>query len=1082
MQTVLDQLGLSDLIDRFRTQDIDDALFWTLRESDLRELGLTIGQRKKLLGVIGDASERAQPAEGLEKRRLTVLFIDMIGSTPLAERLSADDMHDLLQSTYVAASAVARRFGGYLASLQGDGMIMLFGYPRSRFGDAERALGAALAMQEDLKTSEYLLPSGARVEALFRVGVATGQAIIGTPSDYVVGGGLQMVGQVMNRAARLQSASPPGGVMVDGPTRAEVGDLFEFEARDDVVLNGIEDTTGIAQLVRRSTAQTPQQPQPTTVFGRDAENARLRGLWAQVGAGATRFALLTGEAGLGKSTVLRQFLTATSGAQSRVVSLACTSLSQYTALGPVLNHFEQLVGDKEAATPTARSEALRLILGSRPVQDLALIAGLLGLPVKEALDKPPATASRGQLIDILADWLVDTSTGRTTLVVLEDAHWCDPTTRDLMEACAERANGHPVMLLATSRNAAEPLWRTQSGVETLALKGLEYKPAEALLTRILQDHPPPAVIRQRILQRSDGNPLMLESLARSFGRDFDGDYGRDVTVPQTIYESVAERLDGLKQGRRVAAALAVLNTETDRDMLAPLLGLSPAQIDDGLQDLLRAGLVSDDRAGRACRFYHQLYRDVVYERMIEADRRDLHRKALAILPDLFPDMRTRHPDILATHALAAGAKVHAAPLALTAAELFLSRSALVEADHFFEMALTALDGLARTPDHQRLRLRAVTGMAAVKRGRLSIAADEVRTLGREMLALSRELEDRQSEMLALNGLYAHALVRADYREARDWAVALNDAARLSQDRTFTMIGGRAMGVVALHVSRFDEAEERLRAALDAYDRDRDIGLAYAHGYDHAEICAVFLSFTLWMRGDLKGARKVSAFSVSHSRDINHAHSLGQALSFRALLAALAFDDGEMADAGLEAVEMADRFDIKVARGAGLFFGNAARLLARADPPDQSDCAALKRALPVFQQFNPFNYGPLAWSVLANAYLRAGQLPDAKSCLEQAQKIEKHTDETWTSSEIARLQAQLAGLEGDSDKAADLRVRAFEHARESGAATLALRIACDMVEAEGSEQSYARLAQAADGMVSLDEGWDATRLRRLRATR
>ena len=446
------------------------------------------------------------------------------------------------------------------------------------------------------------------------------------------------------------------------------------------------------------------------------------------------------------------------------------------------------------------------------------------------------------------------------------------------------------------------------------------------------------------------------------------------------------------------------------------------------------------------------------------------------------------PDLaMAAKVAAAGIFRNAGQVCVAASRLLVEESihddfvaALVEANHYLQMAREALDALPESDEQKRLRLRVLTGLAAVKRGRLSIAHDDVGALGQETLSLARSLGDNRAEMLALNGLYAHALVRADYRSAHEWATALIAAAKAGQDRVFAMIGQRALGVVALHAGQFEAAETGLRAALDAYDRARDLRLAYAHGYDHAEICAVFLAFTLWMRGDLKGAREMSAFSVDHSRAIDHAHSLGQAQAFRAMLAAMALDAGELARAGDEALVTADRFDIKVARGAGLFFGSAARMLADDRPPDDARLRDLAAHFDAFREFNPYNYGPFARSLLAMAQLRAGRLDEAGQALDIAREVAARTGETWTNTELDRLAAQLARARGDGGEADRIALRAYEQAEAGGAVTLALRLACDLVEANGAEEDFRRLATAAGRIVSDDDGWDMCRYRALAA--
>ncbi|MBE3639543.1 AAA family ATPase, partial [Mangrovicoccus algicola] len=644
MMTVLSEAGLASLEALFRAEHIDEDLFWTLADGDLRDLGLTLGQRKRLRAAIeaagGTSSVAAALPEGLERRRLTVIFIDMAGSTRLAEELSPDDLHAVFQSFYLAAGGVARRFGGYLASLHGDGVIMLFGYPRTRLGDAERGLAAALALQEELSAREFALPSGRPVALGFRAGVATGEAVIGRPELHQGNERLHMVGQVMHRSARLQGVAPLGGVVADAETRAQAGGHFAFETLGEVALQGFGEAGALFRVTGPARdAGAAEGPLPPGMIGREEDCARLESLWAEACEGRTRMAVVTGEAGLGKTTLLRETIARIRRGEVALRRLSCSPLAQMSAFAPVIARLEDLVGGAAPGTAGARREALAHAMEGHPADQVALVADLIGLapdlPAGDgAAPQPPGPKNRGQragLIAILAEWLVESRDGRPVLLVLEDAHWCDATTRDLLEAAAERAAGRPVMMLATSRNPAEPLWQEAEGARRMALAGLAEAPARRLFRRALAGNVLPEAVETRMLGLAEGNPLMLESAARAVAGDRVGSIAGDVAVPRTIYESVGERLDLLRAGRPVAAALAVFDMPAGREMLAAIAGVAAAELQAGIEELLASGLVAEQGAGGSYRFYHQLYRDVVYERIVAPQRRGLHGAALALL-------------------------------------------------------------------------------------------------------------------------------------------------------------------------------------------------------------------------------------------------------------------------------------------------------------------------------------------------------------------------------------------------------------------------------------------------------------------
>jgi class 3 adenylate cyclase len=1089
IRSILADVGLGDLAERFVAEHVDADLLRTLVDDDLKELGLTLGQRKRLLAHLRSSRLPAGPARGPaarpedetpELRRLTVLFSDLAGSTELGERIPADEMYDLLRAYYAVARRAARQFGGFIASFQGDGVVMLFGYPQNRGKNGARAIGAALAMQEELAGAPHRLPDGRTIPINTRVGVASGPAVLGNVEDPLAGEGPNMVGPVVNRAARLQSVATLNTVVVDEETRAQAGDDFEFESLPPADLRGIGAAVPVS-VVRghrlRPAAPVRQATPGLESAGREAEAARLAECWRRAAAGEATVAILTGEAGIGKTALVDALRATVTGERRRVTLLACASSASNSPLGAIVHVIEAAIGRAQDGTTATRGESLRHLLGPRPEGDHEAVARLMGL----APAAHPIAGERERLLAVLGDWLVGTA-NEPALVVIEDVHWADATTRELLARCAAAAvhDRRPVFLLATSRASDEEIFADMPDRVTIPVAPLGADAAREVLDRALGGRSLPAAIRSLIVSRSGGNPLMLDTLARSFEEWSDLDLTRDVPVPNSIYDGISERLDRLTVGRAAASALAVLNGPADEALLALMLDTEADSIDAAVAELRREGVLAapDPLDRQRLQFRHQLYREVAYERLVRTTRRALHEAALRALAALDPDCEEQQPGFLAWHAVEAGDFRRAVPLALKAGEQALTRSALIEAGHYLEQTLLALDRLEPSRDIDRWRMRALSALASVKRARLGIASDEVLALGREVLHLARALGDGSAELIALNGLYAHAVVRAEYRAARERADELAAAAQAHDDPTFRMISQRAVGVVALHTGAVAEAVDRLGRALDSYDIDRHLPLAWAHGYDHAEISAVFLSFALWLGGDLAGSRRVGTFAIDHSRRIEHAHSLAQALAFRAMLAALARDPATARAAGAEAVEVADRHDFKAMKGAGLFFGDVAEILAAPGAATAARRATLDANRVHFLSRNPFNYGPLTWILSAEVHLSAGDLAEAAAALDRADAVEARTGETWTRPELLRVRRALLVRAGAVDGARAVAHEALALAERHGAITLALRAACDIAEAERSDAALARLAALRARLVSADEGWDCRRCQAL----
>ena len=1083
LKSILQSAGLGHLVGVFAAEDIDGTLLWSLQDSDLRELGLTLGQRRKLLQHLAGhpANPRAPAAAGMpepELRRLAVLFCDLVGYTELTARTDPDEMRTLLTGYYAAAAAAAQEFGGFVAAQQGDGLVILFGYPITLEGTASRAIGTAHALLARIAGLSLQLPDGQRLGLSARIGIASGRAIVGH-ADQAPGTDVMMVGPVINRAARLQSVARPGTVVVDATTRSLAAAAFAFADLPDEALKGFDGLVSVSQALDlpagRPSAAGPAQ---TLQSQHEAEAAGLRSLWQRAAAGPPLLALITGDAGIGKTTLLDETAAAVMAEGASVLRLACTALHVRDPLQPVKVALARTIGLSDGIGRPALLAALQPILGSATGPEVEAVAEFLGISDPGPAARQSPEERRARLLAGLVHFLAGPGPGRR-LVVIEDVHWADPTTRDLLETCARRPSGHGVLMLASSRDQSDPLWSGQDRRVHVPLGRLDLATARRLLDRLLGGLMLPDRVVAEVLNRSDGVPLMLASLARLVEGRADAVLSTGFEVPASIYESIARQLESVPKGRGLAAALSVLDQPSDPAMLAQVMGVSPAGLEEAIAALVASGIcVMDDDAGPRLRFSHNLYRAVTYERLVKSTREHLHRAAFAAL-----DHDDSHePGLLAHHAFEGGDLARAVPLALAAADTASRRSALIEAGQFVQQALTALDRIDASRGHDKLRLKALVAQASLIRARNGIAAPELGVLGRRIEELARAQGETLSEMIALSGLYAHALVGADYTQARSWALRLRDAAEAAQNQTFQMIATRALGVVAFHNGEFGKAEDLLRQALLAYDNSRHLALAYSHGYDHAEVSAAFLSLTLWVSGDLKGAAEIGEFSVEHSRRIGHMHSLAQALTHQALLHALAGNAGAAQGCAQEGMDISARYGLAAMQAINDLLGHLAGLMLQPGPPTAGDLDTLAARNAAFRAVVPEVYQPAIGVLLAGLYLKGNDPGRAEQALQVAATWQDRTGDQFVRAEILRLNARLMALRGEDAAARDALMAAFDAARSMGAWTFALRIACDLVEAGGSAAAHLRLQSARDRLIAGEpKGKDLARCDGLLAT-
>mgnify|MGYP000002537489 CR=1 FL=1 len=1076
---LLRSLDLAELIDRFLAADIDDSLLRDLTESDLRELGLTLGQRKKVFAGLGQlrggSAKAPAPPRDMELRRLTVLFCDLVGSSSLAETIAPDEMHEVLRTYYQHVETVAAEFGGHAAAFLGDGAVVIFGFPKIRPGNADRALAMASALQHRLATVPIILDSGREIILNNRIGVASGRVAVG----YDMQGGptdtLQTVGPVMNLAARLQTIAPEGGIVVDAETRNLAGPVFRFDPLPMAYLKGFEGPIEVALYNGRDKVllrdEHPAHPSRQPI-GRDDEITRIEATLGQQYLDRPNSVLIWGDAGMGKTCVLNHIVKGLGKNGATVRRLSCNALGSTSALRPILDLLIAELGG--GATRSELADLLDVPIGDPALRSIAraLHISVPDMPQLDALG--PADLRRSTLA-VLSTWLLRTQTGQAA-VVIEDMHWADATTRDLVSQMCDTKTFADVHILMTSRSGPDDLFGPDKIGACVELAALPADAAASLVAEYMNERVLPETVQNQLLGHASGNPLMLEVLCKSLDGDDLGQIGADVAVPASIYESISERLDQIGNGQQVVEALAVLEEVRSPAALAAVAGLEQGKLDPIFEELSRLGILETASDGRPRpRFRHRLYRDVLYEKLIKSKRRKLHALAARALMDHDPDIEDTHPEILAWHFHSANDTRQAARFGQIAGETALGRSAYVEAAQLLELAAGALDKLPVDRSRDVSKLAVLTGLAAAKRARLGIGAPEVGALGHQILALAEDLGDQSAQLVASLGLYSNALVAGDFRSAATRAEHLQHAAEMAQDRTFGMIAKRARGSVAFHLGQHAQANDLLDQALASYDRESHGPLAKTHGYDHAEITAVFLGFSRWSIGDPVAARDYLDFAVSHSRDIEHAHSLVQALAFRALLGAV-LRDLNLCASGTEAKRYGQRHGLPSLALAGGYFASAGGVICAGQTVAKDQLSRLEADFDRFKKLNPLNYAPLAATIRAQVFLLAGRSDLAMASLQEGLALQDQSGEVWAAPELYRIFA-LAHLDAGNSKAAQAHYgQALATAQQQGATGFELRIACDLAERTPGRETEDQLLAVLSRMRSDDGGWDLRRAR------
>ena len=711
--------GFERWVIAFRENEIDGAILATLDEADLEKLGLPLGPRRKLHRVLSGAAEAASPlpARSAERRQLTVMLVDLVGSTALSSQLDPEDMREVIRAYQNTVAGEVSRLEGHVAKFMGDGVLCYFGWPRAHEDEAERAVRAGLA----IVTAVAKLTGGGQALAC-RVGIATGLVVVGD----VVGEGSSreetVVGDTPNVAARLQAIAPPAAVVIATSTRRLLGTTFELEDLGPQLLKGFVGTIGAWRVQGEHAVDSRFEARstgPTPLVGREEEVALLVERWHQAQHGEGQVVLLSGEPGIGKSRITRALYERLDGVPHLRLRHQCSPYYVDTPLRPLVEHFEQAAGFQPDDQPAAKLGKLEALLAEgteRTSTATPLIAAILSIPLDGCY--PPLTGppqqQREATIEALAERVTDLARRQPVLTVFEDLHWADPTTLELLDRLIGRIAGERVLVLLTSRPDFSPPWKCRPHATLISLNRLPRRQSAALAAAVAGEHGLPDTVLHEIVARADGVPLFIEELTKTVvetaGDTMMPDGGRHRTagttqrpaIPATLQDSLMARLDRLAGSKELAQIGATIGREFGYELLAAVSELAESELREGLGQLVASELVFVRGAPPAATytFKHALVQDVAYASLLRTRRQQLHARIARELEERWPETQQLRPELLAYHFAEADLPQKAAAYGLEAGRSSFGRSAAAEAAVHLQRAL---DLLSRLPDDESRR-------------------------------------------------------------------------------------------------------------------------------------------------------------------------------------------------------------------------------------------------------------------------------------------------------------------------------------------------------------------------------------------
>src|SRR5271165_2176696 len=851
-------LGLGQYEAAFRDNDIDNAVLPKLTLDDLKDLGVAaVGHRRKLMSAIealNAPSAAPASADAAERRQLTVMFCDLVGSTALSARLDPEDMRQVIHAYQDACSGVLARYEGFVAKFFGNGILATFGFPRAHEDDAARAVHAAL----DIAEAVGRLQTRALEKLAVRIGIATGLVVAG---DIVGQGAAQeqvIVGDTPNLAARLQGLADPGGVVLSSATRRLIGDRFRLKDLGRHAIKGlaepVEAYAALCVSESESRFDAAQSARLTGFVGREAESAELIARQRRAWAGEGQTVLISGEAGIGKSRLSAWLAEQVADTAHARLRYQCSPYHRDSALHPFALQFERAAGIAAQEPPEVKLDKLERALGlasERRNENVPLIASMLSIPLGKRY--PVLTLSPAQQRRLTLSALLDQMEGlarqKPLLILFEDAHWADATSLEVLDLVIERAPRLPVLLLITFRPEFDAPWSAMPGIATVTLGRLDPVQAATLVERVTGGRKLPAEVLAQIVAKTDGVPLFVEELTKDviesglLVEELDR-YRLDgplppLAIPSTLQDSLMARLDRLAAVKEIAQIGAAIGREFSYALLHQVVGRDEATLRAGLAQLEDSELVFRSGEPPAARytFKHALVQDAAYESLLKSRRQILHGRIAATLENQFPALADAEPEILAHHLSRAGLSGSACLCCMRAGERALARSFYAEAVGHFETAIAEAGRMPEGEDRDRNELAARLKQGPAIVVFRSFRSPELERTYQRAYELASALGDEYGRFKSLWGLWFSANLTGRTAAARDRADELIALGRQSGNEDWILEAQHCRWSTAFFRGDVLGCLTSSQEGVRRYDRERHSRLATEFGGHDPGVCA-----------------------------------------------------------------------------------------------------------------------------------------------------------------------------------------------------------------------------------------------------
>ena len=968
-----------------------------------------------------------------ERRQLTVMFCDLVESTKLASQLDPEDLRDIVRAYQKVCADAITRFDGHIAQLLGDGLLVYFGYPHAHEDDAQRAVHTGLGILEAVEALNTSLESAHGITLAVRLGIHTGLVVVGAMG----GGGRQeqlALGEVPNVTSRIQGLAEPNTLAISEATYRLVEGYFTWEAFGEHTLRGVPQPLKVYRVLEASGVTSrldiAQARGLTPLVGREQEVGLLLERWAQVKAGHGHVILLTGEAGIGKSRLVQMLKEHV--ANEPYTRWECRSAEYYqnTALFPLTDLFQRLLRFQAEDTPHEKLVKLEQMLRQYrlPLEEaVPLFASLLTLPLAENL-YPPLNLSpqrqRQKTLETIITILLELAERQPVLFILEDLHWTDPSTLELLNLVIDQTPTASMLVLLTCRPHFQPAWHHRSYLTEITVNRLSQTQVEQIVTGVTHGKTLPQEVLQQIIAKTDGVPLFVEEITKAILesghlKEVDGHYERigsfaTFAIPATLQDSLMARLDRLVSAKGIAQLGAVVGRQFSYELLQAVSQVDKAMLQHELGRLVEAEIVYQRGMPPQATyvFKHALIQDAAYESLLKSTRQQYHQRIAQVLEAQFPETAEAQPELLAHHCTEAGLTEQSVTYWYKAGQRASERSAHVEAIAHLRQGLALLQTLPATPQHLQREVDLLIALGASLIATKGYAAPEVGETYTRAQQLCQYLENSYQLFPILRGLWSYYSVRAELQTAHVLGEQLLTLAQQIQDSAMLMAAYRALGTTLFFMGGLNAAYRHLTQGIALYDLQQHRASAFFYGEDSGVICLSRGAWVLWLLGYPAQALARSHAAMTLAQQVAHPFSFGYALS----AAAKFYQFRREARCTQDCAEAVLRLAQEQGFSHWIAYGSCYRGWALAQQGQVKEgIEQITQGLRAYRATGAEIARSSFMALLANAYGTMGEPEAGLAVLGEALTLAETTGERWYEPELYRLKGELLLQQSSSNQ-------------------------------------------------------------------